>query len=34
MAQEEKFELLKYRTTKQGVRFDLAKVSQFIDYMI
>ena len=34
MAQEAKFELLKYRTTKQGVRFDGAQETQFIDYMI
>ena len=34
IAQEAKFELLKYRTTKQGVRFDGAQETQFIDYMI
>ena len=34
MAQEAKFELLNYKTTKQGVRFDGAQETQFIDYMI
>ena len=34
MAQEAKFELLKYRTTKQGVRFDGAQETQFIDYIV
>ena len=34
MAQEAKYELLKYRTTKQVVRFDGAQETQFIDYIV
>ena len=34
MAQEAKFELLNYKTTKQGVRFDGAQETQFIDYIV
>jgi hypothetical protein len=34
MAQEAKFELLSYKTTKQGVRFDGAQETQFIDYIV
>ena len=34
IAQEAKFELLNYKTTKQGVRFDGAQETQFIDYIV
>jgi hypothetical protein len=34
IAQEAKFELLSYKTTKQGVRFDGAQETQFIDYIV
>ena len=34
IAQEAKFELINYKTTKQGVRFDGAQETQFIDYIV
>ena len=34
IVQEAKFELLNYKTTKQGVRFDGAQETQFIDYIV
>ena len=34
IAQKAEFELLNYKTTKQGVRFDGAQEIQFIDYIV
>ena len=34
MAQKAKFELLNYKINKQGVRFEGAQETQFIDYIV
>ena len=34
MVQEAKFELLNYKINKQGVRFEGAQETQFIDYIV
>ena len=34
IAQKAKFELLNYKINKQGVRFDGAQETQFIDYIV